>query len=345
MKRRIVALALALCVLAAGLCCPAALAAESYTARTPVFSADDAKLNNIQLAVQALDGVRVPYGQTFSFNNVVGPRTQDRGYRSAINGRGVKVTGGGVSQVATTLYLALMDVPGSVRFNELSTYGARFTDDYVYDGSLAVVTDYSEGMDFRFTNYADDMLIEMWVGGGYLYCTITVGGDSDSGFTGSWFSSAATPAPNISRVHTASIPFGEDPDVSHNVMLAADSINDTTLGPGDVFSFNRIVGPRTNQYGYISGTNGRGVKVTGGGVSQVASVVWLAVKDMDDIAIVEKSTYGGRYNQHYVSSSADAIVTDYKEDIDFRFRYTGTGTITIYTFVDGYTLRCDVVEN
>ena len=240
-----------------------------------------------------------------------------------------------------------MDVPGAIRFNELSTYGARFTDDYVYDGSLAVVTDYSDGMDFRFTNYSEDMLIEMWVGGGYLYCTITMGDDSADGYTGGWFGPVETPAPApyITRVHSASIPFGEDPDVSHNVLLAADSINDTTLGPGDVFSFNRVVGPRTGQYGYISGTNGRGVKVTGGGVAQVASVVWLAVKDMDDIAILEKSTYGGRYNQHYVSSSADAIVTDYREDIDFRFRYTGTGTITIYTFVDGNTLRCDVVEN
>ena len=32
--------------------------------------------------------------------------------------------------------------------------------------------------------------------------------------------------------------------------------------------------------------------------------------DRDDVSILEKSTYGERYNQNYVRSSADAIVTE-----------------------------------
>ena len=119
-------------------------------------------------------------------------------------------------------------------------------------------------------------------------------------------------------------------------------VDGTVLASGDTFSFNAIVGPRTAEQGYQSAVNGRGVAVTGGGVAQVASAVWLAVKDMADIAIVEKSTYGSRYSQNYVSSSADAILTDYNAGTDFSFRYTGAGSVTIQTYLSGDTLTCRV---
>ena len=95
----------------------------------------------------------------------------------------------------------------------------------------------------------------------------------------------------------------------------------------------------------MAATNGRGVKVVGGGVAQVASVIWLAVKDMDDISIMEKSTYGKRYTENYVSSSSDAILTDYNAGTDFSFRYTGKESITIYTWLEGKTLNCEIMEN
>ena len=106
-----------------------------------------------------------------------------------------------------------------------------------------------------------------------------------------------------------------------------------------------MVGPREERYGYETAINGRGVKVVGGGVAQVASVVWLAIEDLDDVSIVEKSTYGKRYNQDYVESSADAILTDYNAGTDFAFRYVGDDSITLYTYLDGDTLHCDVYAN
>ena len=127
--------------------------------------------------------------------------------------------------------------------------------------------------------------------------------------------------------------------------MAADSITDTTLGKGGIFSFNDIVGPRSKKYGYRRAVNGRGAKVTGGGVAQVASALWLAVKDMDGIAIVEKSTYGESYNQRYVENSRDAILTDYASGRDFSFRYTGQGSVTIYTYVSDGWICCDVYQN
>ena len=372
MLRRKIALILTLCLLVTGALVPAASASEYYSARTPLAGATWAKRNNIDLAVQAITGTYIPYGGAFSFNETVGPRTGERGFQEAANGRGAVVTGGGVAQVATTLYLALLNVRGAIDFGPIQAYGSRFADNYVANGDQAIITDYNSNIDLTFTNYTDDMLIEMWASSDYVYCSITVGSDaaSDSGSTGSaggfvsgdasgggsgsfggesWFTftqpTARPSAPSRQLIATASIYCGDEENVIHNVGLAADSMNDTTLAGGDFFSFNEAVGPRLKKYGYKRGTNGRGARVVGGGVAQVATVLWLAVKDMSDIAIVEKSTYGSRYTQNYVDNSSDAILTDYGADRDFSFRYTGGGSITIYTYMNGNSLFCDIYQN
>ena len=348
MLKRALAMIVMVSVLTTGLAlAPAALASEYYSARTPLTGSGAAKLNNIDLAVEAIDGTVVPYGGSFSFNGVVGPRTKDLGFETAPNGRGVLVTGGGVAQVASTLYMALLEVRGDVRIDPVKTYGSRFIDNYVDDNSMAVVTDYDSDIDLSFTNYADVMTIDMWSNGNYVYCSITVGSDSGSG-SGSgdkWFIPVATAAPTRRLIASVSLDYGGDEDVLNNISLAAESINDTTLDSGDIFSFNEIVGPRTKKYGYVSAVNGRGTEVTGGGVAIVASLLWLAIKDLDSFSIVEKSTYGKKYNQDYVSHSSDAIMTDYKNKHDFSFRYTGKDSVTFYTYVKGDFLYCDIYAN
>ena len=400
MLRRKIALILALLLAVTGL--PAALASESYSAHTPLSGADDDKLTNLRLAAQAIDGLTVPAGERFSFNQTVGPREKRRGYRKAPNGRGVAVTGGGVAQAASTLYMALLQMGDDVEIDPVKTYGNRFSDDYVQNPSLAIITDYDAGIDLSFTNLGDDLSIDMWLGDDDLWCVVTTGnegglgtlrgknsgyglffleeeeddeddanGDHEaiSSLSGSQievedddeeadyeeyedYNVPFRPSGHIDRDDDASVDAlgsacincGGDKDVLHNVKLAAECVNDTMLDSDDDFSFNDVVGPRTKKYGYRRAINGRGAKVTGGGVAQVASVLWLAVKDCDDIEILEKSTYGKRYNQHYVSRAADAILTDYASGRDFRFRYTGDLSLTIYVYVDDGWLYCDVYE-
>ncbi|MFR2459014.1 MAG: VanW family protein [Christensenellales bacterium] len=128
----------------------------------------------------------------------------------------------------------------------------------------------------------------------------------------------------------------------HNIELAASAVDGTELTYNDVFSFNDIVGARTSAKGYKNAVNGRGVKVVGGGVAQVASAIWLAIKDMDDIKVIDKHTYGKRYTESYVDSADDAIVTDYSAGTDFSFRYKGDGTLTIKCYVQGDALVCEI---
>ena len=342
MKRLLAALLAA--VLCVTLSAPA-LAAQSVTAHTTLAGSTQAQRTNIEIAASRIDGFVVPSGARFSFNDTVGPRTKAYGFQTAVNGRGVKVTGGGVAQVASTLYLALCELGDDIWFDEKKTYGDKFTGGYVDSGADAILVDYSSGVDFAFTNYGAEMCIGMWATDNNLYCTLTVGGEAQEESFLEWIPS--TPTQNsFAPLSGASIDIsGASDALRNNILLAASSINDTVLASGDLFSFNDSVGPRIEKYGYETAVNGRGVKVTGGGVAQVASAIWLAVKGLDCVAIVEKSTYGSRYNQSYVFSSNDAILTDYADGTDFSFRNTGAAPITIATYISGDVLFCDIYQN
>ena len=63
--------------------------------------------HNIALAASAIDGVLLPSEEEFSFNDTVGARTEERGYKAAFvinDGAFVEGVGGGVCQVSGTLY-------------------------------------------------------------------------------------------------------------------------------------------------------------------------------------------------------------------------------------------------
>ena len=324
--------------------------AVSGYACTPLSDPLSERSDNIYHAAWSISQTVVAAGGSFSFNETVGPRTEERGYTSAPNGRGAEVVGGGVGQTASTLYLALMELEeGTVRFDALEFYGSRFTGDYVPTGDLAVLTDYGAGRDFAFTNLShNEIIIEMWLAGDSLHCSVyltDMPAMAEAASAAPFRSALVTPASGALRSHSISdtaIECGNDAGLLNNIALAADSITDTILLTGDVFSFNDIVGPRKAEFGYLPALNGRGAEVVGGGVAHVASAVWLAVKELPDVSIIEKSTYGVRYNQTYVESSSDAILTDYNAGTDFSFRYTGTGSLTIYTTLDGTTLRCEI---
>lgn len=334
--KRFLAAALAI-ALSLALCAPA-LADGRVSARTPLSGSDRARTANVEIAASRVNGMVLYSGDSFSFNEIVGPRTEAYGFQTARNGRGVKVTGGGVAQVASTLYLALCKLGDDISFDEKKTYGEKYTGDYVTDPEDAILVDESSGIDFAFTNLGGDLLIEMWTTDDYLYCALEALGAEDSlGWT-----QIIPYTGGRAPIASASIALDVTDAQRNNIALAASSINDSVIPSGELFSFNGTVGPRTEKFGYETAVNGRGAKVVGGGVAQVASVIWLAVKGLDGVAIVEKSTYGGRYNQSYVASSNDAILTDYNGGTDFSFRNTGDAPLTISTYISNNTLHCEI---
>lgn len=84
-------------------------AAGSFT--TFFNPAETDRTHNIRLASATLDGLWLPPAATLSFNEVVGPRTAERGYREALvieERNYVPGIGGGVCQVSSTLYNAAL---------------------------------------------------------------------------------------------------------------------------------------------------------------------------------------------------------------------------------------------
>jgi vancomycin resistance protein YoaR len=74
---------------------------------TTVAGSSRNRRHNIALAAAAVDGYLLAPGAVFSYDEVVGPRTEDQGYRTApviVAGKLVPGTGGGACQVSSTLY-------------------------------------------------------------------------------------------------------------------------------------------------------------------------------------------------------------------------------------------------
>ena len=108
--------------------------------------------NNIRVAIEAINNSQVLPGETFSFNNATGIRTEEKGYKKAKiiqNGRYVEGTGGGVCQVSTTLYnaalLAGLDVKEAHQHSLAVSY-VEPSRDAMVNGNSA---------DLKFTNNTD----------------------------------------------------------------------------------------------------------------------------------------------------------------------------------------------
>ena len=174
--KRIMALALAVMLFVVS----AAALAEAFTPITVEGDDYDDYLNNLDTCIESINDMELDTGETFSFNETVGERTEARGYRTAPNGRGVEVVGGGVAQVATTIYLAVKRMD-DMEVVEKSTYGSDFCENYVAREQDAVLTDYQQAMDFRFVNRGENVRINLWRDGNNVYCSLSeLGGATES---------------------------------------------------------------------------------------------------------------------------------------------------------------------
>ena len=105
--------------------------------------------NNIWLAANALTNKLVKTGWIFSFNDTVGRRTQAAGYKTAgviIDGQMAQDIGGGVCQVSSTLYNAVL-LAGLTPTVRTPHY---YKSTYVAPGRDATVAD--DLLDFKFRN-------------------------------------------------------------------------------------------------------------------------------------------------------------------------------------------------
>lgn len=122
---------------------------STYTTKT---TSNSNRNENIRLACIALNGAIVNPGQEFSFNNTTGARTEAKGYKPAtayLNGEIVQEPGGGVCQVSSTLYNAVI----FAGLKSTERHAHSYEPSYVTPGEDAAVS--FGGPDFKFVNNSD----------------------------------------------------------------------------------------------------------------------------------------------------------------------------------------------
>jgi len=95
---------------------------------------------------------------------------------------------------------------------------------------------------------------------------------------------------------------------AHNIGLAAEELDQYLLPPGELFSFNRLIGDTGPEDGYREALIIRGGDYTtgyGGGICQVSSTLYNAAL-LSNLKIVERNNH--RFRAHYIKAGRDAAV-------------------------------------
>ena len=151
-----------------------------------------------------------------------------------------------------------------------------------------------------------------------------------------------------------------DKDRTTNLVLACKKLNGKVIMPGETFSYNAALGPRTYAAGYRNGKiyeNGQVVDGLGGGICQISSTLYNAAL-MSDMEIVERRNH--QFVTSYVDKGRDATVV--YGLTDFRFKNTrtypvrllasatgGVATVSVYGIKEAdreytYSFRTDVIS-
>ena len=126
-----------------------------------------------------------------------------------------------------------------------------------------------------------------------------------------------------------------------NINLSVEAINNHVVFPNEVFSFNDVVGMRTEEKGYLPApviVKGELAEDIGGGICQVSSTLYNAVYRAG-IKVLERYSHSRKVP--YVPPGRDATVSWYGPDFTFQNSYnqpilirakTQNGTVSISIF-------------
>jgi len=122
-------------------------------------------------------------------------------------------------------------------------------------------------------------------------------------------------------------------DLINNIQLACNAINGTVLQPGELFSFNTIVGEPTEKKGFVYAPvflGGEQIWIPGGGISQSATTLYCAAL-LADMEIVSRVNHDMPVS--YVDMGLDAYVS--WNQADLKFRNNSTYPVQIKAAVSG----------
>ncbi|MBR6654501.1 MAG: VanW family protein [Oscillospiraceae bacterium] len=137
---------------------------------TSELTNNEVRSTNIELAAKEVNGTVLLPGEEFSYNDVVGERTAERGFGAAAayaNGETVYEIGGGICQVSSSIYYCCLIADMDILTRTCHLYTAS----YVPLGMDATVS--WGGPEFKFANSSDyPIKIETRREGNMLYCAL-----------------------------------------------------------------------------------------------------------------------------------------------------------------------------
>ena len=139
-------------------------------ASTTLFDRSENRVSNIKLACNSINGKILNPKEEFSFNNMTGDRSRENGYKEApviSDGEPSVGTGGGVCQLSTVIYMAVLDAKLNVTEHHLHSkpleYAPERNDATVVFGKL----------DLRFINNTERKIrIDVWVTNENVCCRL-----------------------------------------------------------------------------------------------------------------------------------------------------------------------------
>ncbi|MBR6521147.1 MAG: VanW family protein [Oscillospiraceae bacterium] len=137
---------------------------------TSTLTNNEVRSTNVELAAKAVDGTVLLPGEVFSFNDIVGERTEDRGFGPAaayFGGETVYEVGGGICQVSSSVYYCALLANMSIIERTCHLYTAS----YVPLGMDSTVS--WGGPEFMFENSSEyPIKITARREGNRLYCSV-----------------------------------------------------------------------------------------------------------------------------------------------------------------------------
>jgi vancomycin resistance protein YoaR len=169
------------------------------------------RIHNIGLASSIIDGMLIAPGEPFSFNEAVGPIDSDHGFSSAYiisKGRTVLGEGGGICQVSTTLFRAVLNAGLEIISRTPHAYRVGYYEQDSPPGLDATI--FQPTVDFKFKNDTKSyVLIDTEVDEKNLAMSFKIYGTSDGRTvtmtTPEIFSQTPPPEPSYEETDTLAL--------------------------------------------------------------------------------------------------------------------------------------------
>jgi len=218
------------------------------------------RIHNVATAAKNINGVLVAPGEEFSFNQAVGEVSAATGYQEGYiiqDGRSVLSAGGGVCQVSTTVFRALLDSGLQITLRRPHSYRVTYyelSNDPGFDATV-----YTGNVDLRFINDTDHhVMITTHTDSQKLHMYVQIWGTSDGRTTAitDYKKYNAVGAPPPQYIPDPSLPPGKvkqidwaigglDTVFTHTIYNADGSVRSTKKYPShyQAWSAKYLVGP------------------------------------------------------------------------------------------------------